>query len=165
MISLTLAVGLSVAVRPALGATPIEPKRSAWADWDQPLREFVIQTAVDFIGIPYRRGGDGRYGFDCSGFVHSVLSKGGFQVPRNSRDFYRKGQKINLQDARFGDLLFFRTRGGGISHVGIYLGDGRFIHSARRGGVRCDSLSDPYYRNRYAGATDLFSYPVETAFN
>jgi cell wall-associated NlpC family hydrolase len=106
-----------------------------------------------WIGIPYRSGGTDRRGFDCSGFtmtffrevlglplVHS--SKG--QLEHNCR------HEVEKSDLRCGDLVFFVTSGkkatrGNINHVGIYLSDGQFIHSATRGGVRIDKLSEPYY--------------------
>ena len=133
------------------------------SNWDLAIREQVVRKAISLVGIPYRRGGDGQYGFDCSGFVHRVLSTEGFRSPRNSRDFYRLGVKISLDQARYGDLLFFHGRGR-INHVGIYLGNDRFIHSASSGGVTMSNLNDPYYRRHYAGVTSLFSYPMTSVF-
>jgi cell wall-associated NlpC family hydrolase len=132
---------------------------AAPSNYGDPVRESVISTAMRFLGAPYWRGGNGP-GYDCSGFVHKVLSKGGFRVPRSSRDFYRAGRKISVETAVQGDLLFFATCRRGISHVGIYLGNGKFIHSASSMGVRVDSLSEPYYRRTLVGATSLFSYPM-----
>lgn len=127
-------------------------------DWA--IRNAVVASARRFVGVRYRRGGNGQRGFDCSGFVHRVLSDHGFKSPRTSIGFYQTGKKISMTQAAEGDIVFFRTCRSRISHVGIYLGNGRFIHSASRVGVRVDNLSDRYYRRCFAGAASLFSYPV-----
>jgi cell wall-associated NlpC family hydrolase len=110
--------------------------------------------------VRYVRGGrDPSTGFDCSGFVRYVFERAiGLQLPSNSASQYLVGQIIHRNDMQPGDLVFFRTAGGRhgkgrISHVAIYIGQGRFIHSPRRGEtVRVDNLSDSYWAKRFAGA-------------
>jgi cell wall-associated NlpC family hydrolase len=90
---------------------------------------------------------------DCSGLVYRVLASHGIRAPHNSRALYRLGKSVAREDLQAGDLVFFHTRGRGISHVGIYLGDGKFIHaSSAKGRVRVDRLDEGYYARRYVGA-------------
>jgi cell wall-associated NlpC family hydrolase len=105
--------------------------------------------------IRYRRGGRSpQRGFDCSGFVHYVFAQVlGVDLPENSAAQYRDGRKIDRDELQAGDLVFFRTRGKRVSHVGIYVGEGRFIHSPTTGErVRVDRLSQQYWAHRFAGA-------------
>lgn len=113
----------------------------------------LIDTAKDQMGVPYSWGGTSRGGFDCSGFVQYVFAKHGVKLPRTSISQSQTGQKVAREDLQAGDLVFFITRGSRVSHVGIYIGNGQFIHASSGGGqVRVDSLSKSYYNNRYAGA-------------
>jgi cell wall-associated NlpC family hydrolase len=95
----------------------------------------VVQTALDVMGMPYRWGDDGENGFDCSGLIRYAFGKHGITLPRRSVEQAREGTAVekSVGELRAGDVLTFRTRGKGVSHVGLYLGDGRFIHSATKG--------------------------------
>ena len=117
----------------------------------------VIVDACKYEGVPYRYGGTSKNSLDCSGFVYlSFRDALGVIVPRNAEGLYRWAEKIDIEEAQPGDLLFFRTTSRrNISHVGIYLGDRRFIHSAsggRRTGVIYSSLDESYWARTYAGA-------------
>lgn len=114
----------------------------------------IARTAYAYRGSRYRRGGMSSRGFDCSGFVKYVYERQGVKLPRTSYDMFKVGTTVAKNDLKEGDLVFFaNTYRRGISHVGMYVGDGEFIHaSTTRGGVRVDRLDDAYYRGRYAGA-------------
>lgn len=115
----------------------------------------LIQTAFAYRGSRYVHGGMSSRGFDCSGFVKYLYEGLGIKLPRDSRSQYSKaGTFVSRADLRAGDLLFFSgTYRRGISHVGLYVGDNKFIHaSTPRSGVRVDSLGNPYYLIRFAGA-------------
>ena len=113
----------------------------------------LVASAKDLIGIKYRGGGTTKAGFDCSGFVGYVYKDLGISLPRSSSGMYATGTKVKKDELASGDLVFFNTSGKGVSHVGIYIGDGKFIHSSTSKGVKIDKLSDPYYwGKRYVGA-------------
>ncbi len=117
----------------------------------QALREAVIATARDAMGRPYRYGGTGADGggFDCSGLIQHSYRQHGIPLPRTSAEQAKEGRSVSRQVAKLvpGDLLTFSNRGGPVSHIGLYVGQGRFIHSASRG-VQVSMLSaeDPYGR-------------------
>lgn len=115
--------------------------------------ESLVQTAMAYRGVRYRYGGMTTRGMDCSGLVARVLGLHGIDAPHNSTALYKLGRRVSKAELRPGDLVFFNTRGRGISHVGIYVGDGEFIHaSSGRGRVRVDTLEEGYYSRRYVGA-------------
>lgn len=121
----------------------------------------LVATAKDLIGTKYRGGGTTKAGFDCSGFVSYVYNDLGVSLPRTSSGMYASGSKIDKSDLSSGDLVFFNTSGRGVSHVGIYIGDGKFIHSSTSKGVKIDKLSDPYYwGDRYVGAKRIADVTV-----
>jgi len=115
------------------------------------LRDSVVATATDAMGQPYRWGGTGTDGggFDCSGLIQHAYGQHGIALPRTSAEQAKEGQAVSKKLGSLvpGDLLTFSNRGGPVSHVGLYIGDGRFIHSATRG-VQIGILSgeDPYGR-------------------
>jgi cell wall-associated NlpC family hydrolase len=111
----------------------------------------VAQTAQQFIGVPYRWGGASDRGFDCSGLVQYTLARVGVHVGRTSYDQYQEGQAVGRSDLEPGDLVFFNTDGPGASHVGIYIGNSRFINATPTG-VRTDSLGSGYWGSHYVGA-------------
>jgi len=114
----------------------------------------VVVHALGLVDVPYRYGGRTPAGFDCSGFVGYVFSESvGLNLPRRAEDISRLGQTRDERDLTPGDLVFFNTLGRRFSHVGIYIGDGLFVHApARRGRVRVERLGDPYWTKRYNGA-------------
>ena len=113
----------------------------------------LVETALEYRGVRYRYGGITTRGMDCSGLVYRVLNTHGISAPHNSRALYRLGKSVARKDLEAGDLVFFHTRGRGISHVGIYIGDGKFVHaSSGKGRVRVDRLDEGYYARRYVGA-------------
>jgi cell wall-associated NlpC family hydrolase len=123
---------------------------------DTPQR--MIQYATTMLGTPYKWGGNTiASGLDCSGFVREVVAgTTGKLLPRTARAMSRQGTQVAYGEMKPGDLVFFNTRRRPFSHVGIYLGDGRFMHGASgvKSGkqVRIDSFSSSYYRSRFNGA-------------
>ncbi|AIQ50183.1 C40 family peptidase [Paenibacillus sp. FSL R7-0331] len=109
------------------------------------------------IGTKYVSGGVSTNGFDCSGFTMYVFDKIGINLPHQSGSQYQMGTAISRDNLREGDLVFFNTSGRGVSHVGIYVGDGKFAHASSSKGVTISSLSDNYYVNRYVGAKRIMS--------
>ena len=107
----------------------------------------VAELAFSQIGTPYRYGGaDPSQGFDCSGLVFYTFSQLGHEVPRTSQEQFKAAKKIALSSANHGDLVFFQDQAK-LSHVGIYLGEGRFVHAPATGrSVSLADLADPYYQ-------------------
>ena len=123
------------------------------------LRDEVLRTADNFIGVPYRWGGESvEEGFDCSGFTMTVYQLNGLELPRSSRAQWNAGMPVSRGRLQKGNLVFFHTSGSGkISHVGIYAGNGQFIHAPGKGRkVRRSSLKNRYFKTRYAGAKTYF---------
>jgi hypothetical protein len=115
----------------------------------------LAATAMTALGLPYRRGGNSpETGFDCSGLVRFVTQQvAGIALPRTAAAQAQATDKIQKNDLRPGDLIFFNTRRRAFSHVGIYVGDGKFIHSPRSGQrVRVESLEQTYWKKRFNGA-------------
>ena len=118
----------------------------------------LSSEAQKYIGIKYRSAGTSTSGFDCSGYVQYVYKKLGVSLPRTSKSMYGTGSAVNKSKLQSGDLVFFNTGGKGVSHVGIYLGNGKFIHSSSSKGVSVASINDPYYwGSRYVGAKRVTS--------
>lgn len=115
----------------------------------------LVSTAIGFLGIPYRRGGNTiESGFDCSGFVRAIYKETiGLVLPRSADQQANATQTIDKSDLKPGDLVFFNTMKRTFSHVGIYLGEGKFIHSPRSGAhVRIEDMRIPYWNVRFDGA-------------
>src|SRR5690606_1411200 len=112
----------------------------------------VAHTALGLRGVRYRPGGTTPEGFDCSGFVQYVYAQYGVFLPRLARDQFRAGESVPAERLQPGDLVFFETEGNELSHVGIFIGGGRFVHAPNsRSAVRISSLDAPYWRDRFRG--------------
>jgi len=128
-------------------ASSITPSRGAI------IRRDVITNSFAYIGKPYRYGGMSPKGFDCSGFVSYIFKTSGISLPHQSASQYGKGIAVEKSQLITGDLVFFRTGGSKrINHVGIFIGDNRFIHAATSRGIVTESLNSKYYSKCYAGA-------------
>lgn len=135
----------------------VEVERLANAE----LYNFIEQ----WWGAPYRLGGSTRKGIDCSAFTQTLLSSiYDVKVPRTASEQKTSSNMIQPEDLKEGDLVFFITRGKGISHVGIYLHDNKFVHASTSSGVTISSLNDTYWSKKYAGAgrvvEEKFSSPL-----
>ena len=120
----------------------------------------LILKGLELIGIKYRRGGtDPDTGLDCSGFVQVVFKDAiGMLLPRTAREQSEVGAVIDRQELKAGDLVFFNTMRRAFSHVGIYLGDNRFMHAPRSGAeIRIEDMRQSYWINRYNGARRLLA--------
>ncbi|WP_018609671.1 C40 family peptidase [Uliginosibacterium gangwonense] len=122
----------------------------------------MVEKSMSFLGIRYRYGGNGPEagGFDCSGLVKKVFGEAlGVNLPRTAVEMARLGDKVNgVQDLKPGDLVFFNTMRRAFSHVGIYVGDNRFIHAPSTGNVvRVEDMDSDYWRSRFNGARRLVS--------
>ncbi len=132
--------------------------RARGSNQDQ-LRHDLVQTAKRFIGVPYRWGGtDQSSGFDCSGLTMVSYRLNGLELPRVSRSQFQAGRSVSRSQLQQGDLVFFDTTGNRqVSHVGMYIGNGRFIHAPRTGArVRIENLSSPYFTRTYMGGRTYF---------
>ncbi|MBP8084242.1 MAG: C40 family peptidase [Spirochaetes bacterium] len=115
-------------------------------------RDDIVSTAKKFIGVRYKSRKYGNYVFDCSGYVAYVFSKNQINLPRSSDLQYEKAVKVPSEKAKEGDLVFFKIRKNKISHVGIYLGDGKFIHSPSTGKrIRIERMNQAYWKKRFVG--------------
>jgi hypothetical protein len=123
----------------------------------------LVINAMAFLGVPYKWGGNSfETGFDCSGFVRAVYEQSvGKVLPRRSDEQAAATQVIDRKELKPGDLVFFNTMRRAFSHVGIYVGEGRFIHSPRAGAhVRMEDMRVSYWNSRFNGARRV---PLETA--
>jgi hypothetical protein len=118
------------------------------------LREELVRSARSFLGVPYLWGGtSAETGFDCSGLTMTVYQLNGFDLPRTSSQQFSTGSPVDRASLAKGDLLFFTGGGNKVSHVGIYAGNGQFIHASGKGKqIRVDSLSDRYFSRTFTGA-------------
>ena len=112
----------------------------------------IIATAKKYIGVPYLWGGTTPSGFDCSGFLQYVFRQNGINLLRTSKQQYTMGIWVSKANLQKGDLVFFQTGSNGISHVGMYIGNGQFIHASSSNGVTISSLSNSYWVRTYYGA-------------
>ena len=148
---ITLCLLACIIVASGCAATRETPRHTGSAKADQ-----IIQTAKSLIGTPYAWGGtDPRQGFDCSGYVRYVFAQNGYTLPRSTVEQTQVGQPINRKGLAPGDIVIFRLPGGGQRglHTGIYLGDGVFIHSPRRGQtVKEEDINSPHWTKWYVGA-------------
>lgn len=140
-----------------VAATPDKPPaKQNRADRD--MGAIAARTAERFVGIPYRWGGDTVVdGMDCSGFARAVYNLCGVSIPRCSRDQYKAGESVSKDMLKDGDLVFFGSAEDKINHVGIYVGNGKFVHAPRRGeDIRTSSIDESYFEKRFVGARRYF---------
>lgn len=117
----------------------------------------LTRIAMQYIGTPYVFGGNSLYyGIDCSAYVQQIYAQIGVSLPRTADYQYEVGTPISRAELMPGDAVFFTTYTYGASHVGIYLGEGNFIHASSSRGVTISSLNDSYYNARYIGARRMF---------
>jgi hypothetical protein len=127
---------------------PLEEKSKEKID---PIR--MSQIIESFLGTPYKEGGSDKSGTDCSGFVMKVYKEyAGFDLPHNSKKLFKLVRKVDKENLVYGDLVFFSDFGFSPSHVGLYIGEGRFVHSTKEYGVIVSSLDEERYRKSYIGA-------------
>ncbi len=120
------------------------------------LAQTLTRSALRFLGTPYVFGGDSPSGFDCSAYVQHVFAMVGISLPRTADAQYDAGRPA-VGGPRPGDLVFFQTYAEGPSHVGIYLGKGKFVHASSSHGVMVSNLSESYWAARYLGAKRLIA--------
>lgn len=113
----------------------------------------IINTSQKYIGVPYQFGGTTPKGFDCSGYMQYIFNKNGIILPRAADDQYLGGKHVSINSLQPGDLVFFNTYDEGISHSGLYLGDGYFISATTSRGVAVATMKSGYWHDRYMGAS------------
>lgn len=135
-------------------STGVTPSASALSgNSTSSIRQQIVADAKKLLGTPYVWGGSTPKGFDCSGFVQYVMNMNGISLPRTTTEQYTVGTYVAKSDLQPGDLVFLQnTYRAGISHVGIYVGDGKMIHASSSKGVVTSSLSTSYYTQHYYGA-------------
>ena len=151
------ALGIALAAAPACCADTARDQASD--NYLSRAREVTIQ-ALSFLGVNYKWGSSNpERGFDCSGLVTHVFQQvAGLVLPRNSQSMSKVGEKIDKLDLQPGDLVFFNTRRQPNSHVGIYIGDERFVHAPSRGGeVEISDMQESYWKKRFNGARRLLN--------
>lgn len=137
-------------------STGVAPSASALKGESKPgssVTSQIVTNAKKYLGVPYLWGGSTPKGFDCSGYVQYIFAMSGITLPRTTTEQYKVGTYVSKSALRPGDLVFLQnTYRPGISHVGIYIGDGKIIHASSSKGVTISSLSSTYYAQHYYGA-------------
>ena len=153
---LARAVRTADTASPTVAAVPDGAEAPKASKAEESIKDRLLRVAHRMLAVPYRFGGTTLWGLDCSGFVQKAFAFLDLGLPRTAREQFREGAKIAKADLSPGDLVFFRTYAKYPSHVGIYLGDNRFVHaSSRERKVTVESLDTPYYVKRYIGAKRL----------
>jgi probable lipoprotein NlpC len=117
------------------------------------IKKDLKKEIATWLGTPYKYGGVTRKGVDCSGLVNAIYSEVyELKLPRSSKDIYASCKKIKMKDLREGDLVFFNYTGKGVSHVGLYLGDGKYVHASTTKGVVISDVDNEYTKKRIVGA-------------
>ena len=148
-------------------AVPVEPSENEFVRQVRDTASDMVFTAMNFLGVPYRRGGNSaEEGFDCSGFTRRVFEMSlGLVLPRRADDQAKSAglAVVKRDELKPGDLVFFNTLKRTFSHVGIYIGEGKFIHSPRTGGeVRVEDMRFAYWAKRFTGARRAQAPAAET---
>jgi lipoprotein Spr len=143
------------APRKTIGPENDDRKAITGADVEPSRLDSIL---TNYMGTPYHWGGMSRAGIDCSGLVCCVFRElGGAMLPHDARLMHKLGHKIPLAEARLGDLLFFSTGfWSGINHVGVCVGNGRFVHASTKLGVIESDINDNYYKSRFVQARRLY---------
>lgn len=136
---------------------PNRPAQASGPNLSNPLltagQRTILQTAYTFLGVPYRWGGTSPNGMDCSAYVQRCFASVGISLPRTAREQYNRGMPVPIAQLQIADRLYFQSKDGRITHTGIYIGDGYFIHSSSsRKGVAVSRLDEAMYSRMYAGA-------------
>ncbi|MBY4946771.1 C40 family peptidase [Cupriavidus respiraculi] len=164
-LTLPLTLGLALLLAACAGSPPVRhgqssrPSGKPIVDPSAGLEEISIQ-AMSLVGTPYRYGGNTPdSGFDCSGLVRYVVARAAnVNLPRTTEAMGTRGTPLQRSEVASGDLVFFNTTGRGNSHVGIYVGQNRFVHAPATGGtVRLEDMTKPYWASRYNGARRVAS--------
>jgi murein DD-endopeptidase len=153
MMRLWLAILLTVmALLAGCASSPAIPQQTTVRASNEVASKAVVY-AHEMLGKPYRYAGDTPAGFDCSGLVKYSYGRAGISMPRDTQAQHRMSVLVSTRGLREGDLLFFDQEGKKKSHVGIYLGNGRFIHAPSSGGkVRTDSMNAEYWKKHFVEA-------------
>lgn len=167
LISLVL---IGCASQPRFRSEPVENKRSKSRLEEGTQKTEEIQSTQEegrnnvdlnkmgniiesYLGTPYKPGGEAKAGMDCSGLVVAVYRQyAGFKLPHDTQKLFKLVKRIDKDNLSYGDLVFFSDGWFGVSHVGIYLGGGKFVHATQELGVIVSSLDEDYYKKRYVGA-------------
>lgn len=140
------------------GEKPVRKEQANRSRGRDEMGNIAARTAERFVGIPYRWGGDTVVdGMDCSGFARAVYNLCGVNIPRTSREQFRVGDPVEREDLRDGDLVFFGASAGEINHVGIFTGNGKFVHAPRRGDdIKVSEMDEAYFTKKFVGARRYF---------
>ncbi len=151
--ALRILMTLLVASIAGCAGSPEAPDHPAVARASDEAARKAVDHARDMVGKPYKYAGDTPAGFDCSGLVRYSYGKAGIRLPRDTRSQRDISVPVSLRKLREGDLLFFDQEGKKASHVGMYIGDGRFVHAPSTGGkVRTDSLKAEFWKKHFVDA-------------
>lgn len=155
---------MTLSVSPPADSAPADPGNSVPAEPQLSSApssegERIVATAEQYLGVPYVWAGTSPSGFDCSGFVYYVYKQCGYSINRTAASIYNNGTAVEKQDLQPGDVICFTGSGyGSIGHVGIYIGNGQFIHASSGGGkVMINDLDSSYYVSHYYGARRIVS--------
>jgi murein DD-endopeptidase len=152
-IPLRLLLAMLAAAIAGCAGSPDAPDRPAVVRASDETARKAVDYARDMVGKPYKYAGDSPAGFDCSGLVRYSYGKAGLQMPRDTRSQRNASVPVSLKNLREGDLLFFDQEGKKASHVGMYIGNGRFVHAPSSGGkVRTDSLKAEFWKKHFVDA-------------
>jgi len=127
---------------------PVQPDLESKMD-----KERMGRVIKSYLGVPYQKNGSSLFGIDCSGLVVEIYRRyGGLDLPHDVDKLYKIAKKVKRNELVYGDLVFFALDYNQVSHVGIYIDEGKLVHSSETKGVIISSLDDPYYDRRYIGA-------------